>query len=332
MNYQHWVCRKRTALSFFLALCAIGVSPSIALANDYPTRPITVLVPFGTGGAVQALTERLGPDLRAALGQSMVNDFKGGAGGTIAGETAARAEPNGYTLFLATPSALAAAPASYKSVRYNPLTDFVTVSMVATSPLVMVVRGDLPVRDVRELVAYGKANPGKLNFASAGVGSMDHIAGEIMQKMGNFKMTHIPYKGPGASLQDMVAGRLDVLISSPIPIKPHVDSGKIRVIAVTTPQRSPAMKDVPTIAEGGFPGFEMTNWYGYVGPTGTPPEVINRVNAAVRKALTNKSTLDYMAGFGLTPSNETPEEFGESLKREVKRWQDWVQQTGVRAE
>jgi len=300
--------------------------------SDYPNRPITVIVPFGAGGAVQALTERLGPDLRREMGQPLVSDFKGGSGGLIAGETAARALPNGYTLLLGTPSALAASPAVHKNAKYNPVTDFVPVALVAMTPFVLAINANLPVRNLQELVAYGKANPDKLNFASAGVGSMDHIGGEVLQRMAGFKMTHIPYKGPGASVLDLVSGRIDCLISSPIPMKPHVDSGKVRLIAVTSSRRSSAMIDVPTIKESGFPDYEMNSWYAYVAPTGTPRDVVNKLNAAVRKALTNPETLTYLAGFGLTPAPTTPEELGKLLIDESKRWIDWVRVTGVQAE
>ncbi|MGE0802467.1 MAG: Bug family tripartite tricarboxylate transporter substrate binding protein [Lautropia sp.] len=323
---------RRAALSTLLAPVAAGLLPGSGHASDFPTRPITVIVPFGPGGAVQSLTERLGPDLRTALGQPMINDYKGGGGGTIAGEATARAAPNGYTVMLGTPSALAAGPAVYRNIKYNPLTDLVPVALVATTTFVVVVNDKLPVRDIRELISYGKANPGKLNFASAGVGSMDHIGGEVLQKWADFKMTHIPYKGPGASLLDVAAGRVDLLISSPIPVKPHADAGRVRMIAVTSKQRSPSMKEIPAVAEAGFPDYDLSSWYGYVAPAGTPRDAVLRINGAVASALTNKDTIAYMAGFGLQPAPGTPEEFGNYLAQDVKRWQDWARLTGVQAE
>jgi tripartite-type tricarboxylate transporter receptor subunit TctC len=299
---------RRAALLRLLAPAAAAALPTFARANDYPARPITLVVPFGPGGAVQALTERLGPDLRRELGQPMVNDYKGGVGGIIAGEAVARATPNGYTLLLATPSALAASPAVNSKVKYG-AKDFAPVALVATTPFVLVVNAKLPVRNLTELIAH-----------------------EVLQQLGGFRMTHVPYKGPGASLQDLVAGRLDCLISSPIPVKPHADAGNLRVIAVTSAERSPAMKDVPTIAEAGFPEFQMSSWYAYVAPAGTPREVVLKVNAAVRKALANPDTIAYMTGFGLTPAGASPEEFGSLLAEDVKRWREWVQRTGVQAE
>ena len=323
---------RRDLLAGISAVLAGGAVPAWGQSGSYPNRPVNVIVPFGTGGAVQALTERMGPDLNREMGQPMINDYKGGAGGMLGGEIAARAQPNGYTLLLATPSALAASPAVYKNPKYNPVTDFIPVSMVATTTFVLVVNSNLPIHNVRDLIAYGKANPGKLNFASAGVGSMDHVGGEVLQRLAGFKMTHIPYKGPGASLQDLVAGRLDALISSPIPVKPHVESGKIRAIAVTSNKRSPAMKDVATIAEAGFPDYDMTSWYAYVAPTGTPREVVAKVDAAVKKALANPNTVSFMEGFGLAPATATPEEFGQILAQDIRRWKDWVKQTGIQAE
>ena len=301
---------------------------------DYPTRPISVLIPFATGGATQALSERVGREIARDLGQPLVSDHRGGAGGTIAAEAAARAAPDGYTLFMGATGALAVAPAVMKAVRFNPQTDFQAISLIATTPYVVVVNARLAAKNMRELIELGKANPGKLNFASSGTGGADHIAGEVLQKMAGFKMTHVPYKGAGPYLPDLVSGRIDVAIISPIPIRPFVEAGQVRLLAVTTGQRSPApsLKDVPTIAEAGVAGYDLLAWYGYVAPARTPPEIINRVHAATIKALANKEIEAWLLAQGLAPGTLSPAEFGAFIAAEAKKWAEFARTTGVSAE
>ena len=311
-------------------LCGVGT----ALAAGYPERPIAVLIPFATGGATQALSERVGREMARDLGQPLVSDHRGGAGGTIAAEAAARAAPDGYTLFMGATGALAVAPAVMKSVRFNPVADFQAIALIATTPYVVVVNAKLPFRNMRELIEHAKANPGKLNFASSGTGGADHIAGEVLQKMAGFKMTHIPYKGAGPYLPDLVSGRIDVAVISPIPIKPFVDAGQVRMLAVTTAQRSPApwLKDVPTIAEQGTTGYNLLAWYGYLAPARTPPEVVARLHAAALKAVADKDNEAWLLAQGLTPGTLTPAEFGQFVNAEFRKWSDYVRSTGITVE
>ncbi len=308
-------------------LCSAGT----ALAAGYPERPITVLIPFATGGATQALSERVGREIARDLGQPLVSDHRGGAGGTIAAEAAARAAPDGYTLFMGATGALAVAPAVMKSVRFNPATDFQAITLIATTPYVLVVNAKLPFRNMRELIEHAKANPGKLNFASSGTGGADHIAGEVLQKMAGFKMTHIPYKGAGPYLPDLVSGRIDVAIISPIPIKPFVEAGQVRMLAVTTGQRSPApwLKDVPTIAEQGTMGYNILAWYGYLAPARTPPDIVARIHASAVKALADKDNEAWLLAQGLAPGTLTPAEFGQFVGAEIKKWSEYARSIGV---
>ena len=303
-------------------------------AAGYPERPIAVLIPFATGGATQALSERVGREMARDLGQPLVSDHRGGAGGTIAAEAAARAAPDGYTLFMGATGALAVAPAVMKSVRFNPATDFQAIALIATTPYVVAVNTKLPFRNMRELIDYGKANPGKLNFASSGTGGADHIAGEVLQKMAGFRMTHIPYKGAGPYLPDLVSGRIDVAIISPIPIKPFVDAGQVRLLAVTTAQRSPALslKDVPTIAEQGTTGYNLLAWYGYLAPARTPPDIVARLHAAAMKALADKDNEAWLLAQGLAPGTLTPAEFGQFVNAEFRKWSEYVRSTGIAVE
>ena len=314
------------------ALIAIHAIPGSAA--DYPTRPISVLIPFATGGATQALSERVGREIARDLGQPLVSDHRGGAGGTIAAEAAARAAPDGYTLFMGATGALAVAPAVMKAVRFNPQTDFQAISLIATTPYVVVVNAKLPMKNMRELIDYGKANPGKLNFASSGTGGADHIAGEVLQKMAGFTMIHVPYKGAGPYLPDLVSGRIDVAIISPIPIRPFVEAGQVRLLAVTTGQRSPApsLKDLPTIAEQGVAGYNLLAWYGYLAPARTPPDIVNRVHAATVKALATKEIEAWLLAQGLAPGALSPAEFGDFVAAEAKKWAEFARTTGVSAE
>lgn len=312
----------------------VGCVAVLASAAEYPTRPIQVLIPFATGGATQALSERVGREMGRELGQPMVSDYRGGAGGTIAAEAASHAAPDGYTLFMGAAGALAVAPAVMKGVRFNPVADFQAIALIATTPYVVVVNSKLPFKSLRELVEYAKQHPGKLNFASSGTGGADHIAGEVLQRMAGFKMTHIPYKGAGPYLPDLVSGRVDVAIISPIPIKPFVDAGQVRMLAVTTAQRSgsPALKDVPTIAEQGTEGYSLLAWYGYLAPARTPPDVINRLHAAAAKALGDKDIAAWLLAQGLTPGNLSVAEYGNFIEAEVKKWADYAHATGVTVE
>ncbi len=323
---------RRAALMRLQALMAATAIPISARGASYPSQPITLLVPFGPGGAAQALTQRLAPGMLDVLGKPIVNEYRGGAGGIIAGESLARAEPNGYTLLLATPSVLAAVPAVRKSVKYDPLKDFAPVVSIATSPLVLAVNSKVPVSTMQEFVAYAKAHPRKLNMGSAGVGSMEHVGTEILQKMAGIELVHVPYKGPGASLQDLAADRLDCVFSSPIPVAPYVQAGTAKILAVTSSQRSPALPNIPTIAEAGYPSFVMDNWYALVAPTGTPAAIISRINGAVRKTLEDPGVLEYLSSFGLVPSASTPEAFGATLRHDVEHWRDWAQRSGVQVE
>lgn len=317
-----------------IVIALSGLVLTAAVAADYPLRPVSVLIPFATGGATQALSERVGREIARDIGQPLVSDHRGGAGGTIAAEAAARAAPDGYTLFMGATGALAVAPAVMKTVRFNPQTDFQAIALIATTPYVVVVNAKLPFKNMRDLIEFGKQNPGKLNFASSGTGGADHIAGEVLQKMAGFKMTHVPYKGAGPYLPDLVSGRIDVAIISPIPIKPFVEAGQVRLLGVTTGQRSaaPFLKEVPTIAEQGTVGYNLLAWYGYLAPARTPPEIVNRIHSAVAKALADKEIEAWLLAQGLTPGTLSPSEFGSFVQSEVRKWADYARTANVMVE
>jgi tripartite-type tricarboxylate transporter receptor subunit TctC len=315
-----------------LALAGVALAFSAVVhASDYPTKPITLFVPFATGGATQTLVERVGREMQRDLGQPLIPDYRGGAGGSIAAEAAARSPHDGYTLFMGATGALAVAPAVMK-VRFDPEKDFVPIALIATTPYVMVINTKLPFKNLQDLIQYAKQNPGKLNFGSSGAGGSDHIACEVFQKMAGITITHIAYKGAGPLMPDLISGRIDMAILSPIPVKPQVEAGTLRMLGVTTKQRSPSLKDVPSIAEQGLPAYDLLAWYGFFAPAGAPAEVVTRINAAALKALANKDVESYLLSQGLTPGTLTPAAFGELVRKDITQWGDYARSTGVRIE
>jgi tripartite-type tricarboxylate transporter receptor subunit TctC len=293
-----------------------------AFSSDYPNRAINVLIPFATGGATQALSERVGRWVGADLGQPLVSDHRGGAGGTIAAQAAARAVPDGYTIFMGATGALAVAPAVMSKVNFDPVKDFIPIALIATTPYVVVVGARSPFETIPELVEYARQHPGKLNFASSGTAGADHIAGEVWQQNMQFKMTHVPYKGAGPYLPDLIVGRIDVAIISPIPVKSLVEAGEVRILAVTTAQRSqaPHLKDIPTVNEVGGTGYDFPAWYGYFAPANTPAEVVEKLHVSVLKALKDPAIKEWLIAQGLTPGDLSANGFGQLLRAEVKKW------------
>ncbi|CAN5478384.1 tripartite tricarboxylate transporter substrate binding protein [soil metagenome] len=299
-----------------------------ARAAEYPDKTITVVMPYAAGGATQALIERLSRTIQHDTGNAMIPDYRGGAGGTIAADMVANARPDGYTLLMGSTGALAVGPAVMK-VRFDPVKDFVPIALIATTPYVMVVNSKLPIHTVKELVEYAKANPGKLNFGSSSVGSTDHIEWEVFQKMAGITSTHIPYKGMGPLLPDLISGRIDVAVMSPIPARPYIASGDFRPLGVTTKERSASMKDVPTIAEQGFPDYNMQAWYAFLAPAGTSPAMIDRLNKLTNKALRDKDMAEYLTTQGLTAGNGSPKEFASFLRGELALWEAAVRSNGI---
>lgn len=326
----------------FRALVALAAtwlalhSPALmAQAGDYPKQPINVLVPFGTGGAAQALAERVGREIAKNIGQPLVHDYRGGAAGLIAAGAAAKAQPDGYTMFMGVPSALIVAPTVMKSVtRFDPEADFDAVAPIASTPFVLFINAKLPVANLKELIEYGKKNPGKLNFGSIGANGTDYIAGKVLQNAAGFEMTNVPYKSVGALLPDVISGRVDVGILSPIPVKPFVESGQLRLLALTSAERSqsPSLKDVPTVAEQGVPGYDIVSWYGYFAPAGTPPQAIARFQQATAQALQNPDVQAYLLQQGLNPMKLSSKDFGDYFLADLHKWQRFVQETGIKAE
>lgn len=323
--------RMARTLAKSVAVPFLCVSAAAA-AQTYPTAMIKVIVPFGPGGAAQALAERVGSSVSENIGQPLVHDYRGGAAGLIAADAAAKSTANGYTVFMGVPSALIVAPLVMKSkTHFDPKKAFIPIAGIAATPFVVFVNASLPIKNLKDLIEYGKAHPGKLNFGSIGANGTDYIAGQVLQDQAGFKMTNIPYKSVGTLLPDVIAGRVDVAILSPIPIRPFVQEGKLRMLAVTSGERSasPYLKDVPTVAEQGVRDYSIVSWYGYFAPAGTPADAIQRFHDAVAKTLKEKKVLTYLLDQGLSPIQLSVGQFKDYFDSDLRKWAGFVRDTHI---
>ena len=295
----------------------------------YPTRPVRFIVPFPPGGGTDILARILGQKLSEMFGQQFVVDNRGGAASILGSELAAKAAPDGYTLLLATAS-FAISAGVYKSLPYDPVRDFDGVGLVASQPLALVKHPSLPANTFQELVAYAKAYPDKLNYASGGEGGINHLAAELLKKTTGMRMVHVPYKGAGPALTALLGGEVQLFIATLGSALPHLRSGKLRALAVASAQRSPAVPDLPTVAESGLPGYEATNWYGVLVPRGTPQAVVAALNRQIAGALADKGVTDRLGAQGFEPATSTPKQFADYVKAEISKWARTTQDAGIK--
>jgi len=320
--------RVRVALSYALtATAALVASPPLS-GQQYPAKPVKIIVAFTAGGANDYIARFVAQRLTTALGQQFIVENKPGAGGTIGFEAGVRSAPDGYTLTLISTS-YTINPSLYK-LRFDPVADITPIIQMSQGPLLLVVNPSLPVKNVQELIALAKAKPGKLNFASGS--ASQHLAGELFASMAGVKMTHVPYKGTGPALTEHIAGQTDLYFSSTAAALPHVRSGRLRALAVTTTKRLPAEPDIPTIAESGVPGYEVVLWLGLIGPKGLPRPIVDRINNEVTKMLKLTETAEKLASDGVSPAGGTPEQFLATIKKEIEVWRKVVNEAGVKAE
>ncbi len=301
-----------------------------AQAQSYPVRPIRVIVPFGPGNAGDIIARAIAPHLIQTLKQNMVTDNRPGAGGNIAAELVARSAGDGYTLMLATIGTHGINPGLYPKLAFDPVKDFVAISMAATSPNMLVVNPTVAAKSVKELIALAKSRPGNLNFASSGVGTSVHLSGELFNSLAGVKTIHVPYKGAGEALNDLMAGRAQFMFASMSSSINLAKAGKLRPLAVTSPKRHPAMPDLPTMQEAGVSGFEALAWFGYVAPAATPRAVVTTVNRAVVAALNDAEVRERLAGFGVDAVSSTPEAFAAYIKAELVKWARVVKESGAK--
>src|SRR5271155_871783 len=314
------------------ALAALVVGMHFAAAQDYPSRPITLIVPYTPGGGNDAMARVVADTMSTALGQQIVIENRGGAGGSIATRQVAHAAPDGYTLGLGGTGTLAIDPTLYPNVGYDPRKDFAPVGLIATSALVVLVNPSLPAKTLPEFIALAKAEPGRINFASAGSGSGIHLGTELLAHMAGIKMTHIPYKGSAPALTDLIGGHVALYFSSLPPAIGLVHDGKVRALAVTGPTRSKAFPDIPTVAEAALPGFEAVLHYGIVAPASTPRPVIDKLNAAMRTALASPQVQARIDTDGAEVMASTPEQYAADIDREETKWSEIVRRSGAKAE
>ena len=300
------------------------------LAQPYPARPVKLIVPFPPGGNTDIVGRLIAQKLSDGTGQQFYVENRGGAGGTIGAEVAAKSPPDGYTLFFATTGTLASAPSMQPDLRYDPVKAFAPISTLANAPVVVLVAAPVPVNTLQELVHAAKAKPGQLKFGSAGTGHFVHLAGEMFKIAAGVEMLHVPYKGVNAALTDMLGGRIELMFDAPAQYEPHLQSGKVRALAVAHPKRLARLPNVPTTAEAGLPGYELASWFGLAAPAGTPAEAISRVNAEVVKALANPEVVETLNKLGLEPAGSSPQQYAGMIAEELGRWRKAVKAAGIK--
>ena len=308
---------------------AVLASLGFAQAQGYPTRTVTLVLGFAPGGPSDVMARIFGKKLEQVLGQPVVIENRGGAGGNIAAELVARAEPDGYTLLLGNSGILAANISLYKKVNFDPVKDFAPITLVGAQANVLVVHPSLPVKTLAELIAYAKANPGKITFASGGRGSSPHLAAELLKVMAGIDMVHVAYRGTGPALQDVVAGHVPMCFSSVSPVLGHIQNGTLRALGVSTLQRTALLPDVPTIAELGFAGFEAGAWHGLVAPAATPKSVIDTLYKGMMAALNDPDTRTALTNFGVDVIGSTPQELAAYIKSEIPKWAEIIKASGT---
>jgi len=314
------------------ALLATFTPSASAAESKYPDRPIRYVVPFAPGGPTDILSRAFAEPLSNALGTPVVVDNRGGAGGVVGTEIVARAAPDGYTLMIGHVGTHAINPALYGKVNYDPVRDFQPITQVATWPLALSVHPSVPAKNLKELIALARAKPGTLNFASAGTGGPTHLAAELFKSGAKIDIVHVPYKGNAAALTDLVSGQVQMMFSNLLTSGPFIKSGKLRALAVSTGKRSASAPEIPTVAEAGVPGYDMTPWYGVLAPAGLPRPLLIRLNGELVRIVAAPELRDRFGSQGIDLVSSTPEAFAALIRAEIPRWKAIVKESGARAD
>ncbi len=315
-----------------VALATIALASSSASAANYPDRPITMVVTFSAGGSSDLLARAVANALSQGLGKPVVVENRPGAGGHIGAEIVARAQPDGYTILFGTNGTLGIGPAVYKNLRYNPQKDLTPIGILHKLPLMLIVQRSVPANSLQELIAYAKANPGKLTFASAGVGTASHLSGELLKLAADIDILHVPYKGGGGAAPDLLAGNVSMMIETIPTALPFVASKQMRALGVTTRERSASAPDVPTFGEQGLKGFDVSAWTGLFVPAATPPDIVARLNAETLKIAQSPVYVEQIKKMGTDVATSTPDQFREFVAEDVARWTEAVKRSGTRIE
>jgi tripartite-type tricarboxylate transporter receptor subunit TctC len=325
-----WTQKRRWILAVPLAATLAWAATTVpSLAADYPSKPIRMVIPFPPGGPNDMLGRLLADEMGKNLGQAIVVENRGGAGGTIGTDVVAKAAPDGYTILLSGTASLSIAPSLYKHMNYDPIKDLSPIGLVGTAPSVLLINPKLPINNVAELIAYAKANPGKLNFASAGIGTPPHLAGELFKSMAGADMVHVPYKGGGPAMVDLMAGQVQMYFCGISSALPQIKQKTVKPLAVTSQKPTEQMPDMPTIASSGLPGYAVENWYAIVAPPRTPAPIIERLNTALNKILGEANVKKQMALLGIDPQGSTPAELATYQKTEMDKWAKVTKDAGI---
>jgi tripartite-type tricarboxylate transporter receptor subunit TctC len=315
-----------------IAAVVLALTPGIALAQAYPSKPVRFLVPFPAAGASDVMSRLVGKRMSESMGQPFVIQTQAGGGGAIATDALARSAPDGYTIALNSVSTLVLQPLLNPSVRYDPIRSFSHIGMMATAALVLIVNASVPAKDLRQLIELARARPGALNYGSNGVGAVPHLSMELLQSLTGVKMVHVPYKGSGPVTTALLAGEIQSAFVVPTGLDAHLESGKLRALAVPTPKRLPSLPGVPTSAEAGLPGLQTYVWFGVSTPHGTPAAIVARLNAEIGRALAEKEIQETFTKHGMEAAGSTPQEFVRFVADETEKWSKIVKAAGIKVE
>ncbi len=320
---------RRIFVSLIVALCAVG-APAFA-QDKWPSKPIKYIVPFPPGGTTDILARLISAKLSTALGQQVLVENKAGAGGNIGSDFVAKSAPDGYTILGGTISSHAINVSMYANMPYDPVKDFVPITLIGTNANVLVVDPKNPAKDLKELIAQAKAKPGAMSFASAGNGTSQHLSGELFKSMAGLQMEHIPYKGSAPAIQDVMAGQVPMMFDTTVVAAPHIKGGNVRALAVTSSKRVKGMESIPTMAEAGVPGYELVSWQGVFAPAATPKAIVTRLNAELVKIIAMPDIRERLDSLGVDPVANTPEEFAAFQKAEIAKWAKVVKDANIKA-
>jgi len=323
------------SIGLVLGLAAASVAPSHAQqpqagAQAYPARPLKIIMSFPAGGPTDILVRLLAQKLTEAWGQNVIIDNRPGGGGVIGAAVAAKSPPDGYSMYLGGITTMAVAPFVQKNLPYDPLRDFLPVTQTTVSPLMLMTHPSLPAKTLKEFIAFARARPGQINYASSGPGGSGHLAGELFQSMTKTQLVHVPYRGAPPGLTDLMAGQVQAMFGTLLAAVPHVRSGKLRAVAVTGPRRSIAVPEVPTFTEAGLPGYDASSWNGVFVPAGTPPAIVARLNAELVRILRAPGVLDRLAADGPVAVGNSPDEFTAYIRAEQAKWSRTIRESGIR--
>jgi tripartite-type tricarboxylate transporter receptor subunit TctC len=318
---------------FLQSAAAAGLIPGWAWAQDtYPSKPITLICPYTAGGNADQRSRQIGRFISSALGQPLLVDNKAGAGGNIGTDAIAKAKPDGYTIGMGNFAPLAVNASMFEKMTFDPAKDLTPICLIEKGPLILMVRPDSPFKSVKDIVAAAKAKPGKVNFASGGLGGSHHLSGELFKQIAGIDLTHVPYKGGAQATTDLLGGQVDLMFEQMYAAAPSIRAGKLRALAITSKTRSPLFPEVPTMIEAGVPGFEVQNWQGLIGPAGLPANIVKLLNDTCNKALADAAIRQQMLGQGNEIGGGTPEQFAAFIKSEAARWGKVVKTAHIRPE